>query len=191
MSTLPTLSPADFFVIRTLLLPFAELLHWSTGLRASATVNTNGKADERNNLAAALEADRQQLRSSLRSFLERPSIREAIFVASPDLADGLTHWLENPESEKGVRAQRALLRYLLRMAGRATPFGLFAGCSVGKIGKQSQLRLAAAEAYQRHTRLDMDYLFALCEALGHDPAIQAGFCYAPNSSLYQRMGHYR
>jgi len=191
MSSTQPFTPADFFVIRTPLLPFAALVQWAAGLRAPASTNANCEIVANNDLTVVLKADRQQLRSALRSILERPLIGEAIFVASPDLSTGLAHWLENPESEKGLRAERALVRYLLRMAGRATPFGLFAGCSLGKIGRQSQFHLAAGEYYQRHTRLDMDYLFTLCEALGREPAIQARLPYAPNSSLYQRPGHYR
>lgn len=191
MSSSQPFIPADFFVIRTPLLPFAALEQWASGLRVQPTDNTENPVTDSHKLAAALQADRQQLRSALRAILERPLIGEAIFVASPDLSIGLTHWLENPESEKGGRAERALVRYLLRMAGRATPFGLFAGCSLGKIGQESQFHLAAGEHYQRHTRLDMDYLFALCEALGRDPSIQPRLPYGPNSSLYQRPGHYR
>lgn len=191
MASTQPFTPADFFVIRTPLLPFAALVQWAAGLRAPASTNASRELVANNDLTVVLKADYQQLRNALRSILERPLIGEAIFVASPDLSIGLTHWLENPESEKGVRAERALVRYLLRMAGRATPFGLFAGCSLGKIGKESQFHLAAGEHYQRHTRLDMDYLFGLCEALGGAPVIQARLSYVPNSSLYQRPGHYR
>ncbi|NJL58225.1 hypothetical protein HC928_26250, partial [bacterium] len=45
--------------------------------------------------------------------------------------------------------------------------------------------------YERHTRLDMDYLFALCEELGRDPRIREGLLFRPNSSLYRAAGRLR
>ena len=71
--------------------------------------------------------------------LKRPEIREAIFVASPGLDECMDAWLEDPESERGQKRRAALVRYLARMAGRSTPFGLFAGCSVGTIGGRTRL----------------------------------------------------
>ena len=74
------------------------------------------------------------------------------------------------------------------MAGRPTPFGLCAGCSVGTIGVQSRLVIADRAHYQRHARLDMGYLDALCEALARDPEARRTFVYRPNSSLYRVAG---
>ena len=83
------------------------------------------------------------------------------------------------------------MRYLARMAGRATPFGLFAGCSVGAIGAEARLEIAGRSQYRRHTRLDTDYLFALADALARDPALRPAFSYRPNSSLYRSAGRVR
>jgi hypothetical protein len=94
-------------------------------------------------------------------------------------------WLETPESERGQRVERALVRYVARLAGRATPFGLFAGCSVGTIGDETRLEIAGRAKYRRHTRLDTDYLFALLDALVGDPVVRRALSYRPNSSLYR------
>ena len=178
MQLAQALQPANFFVMRTPLLPFDTLLAWGEHLQAPQP------APDAATLAHAVAADRQQLRTFLRDRLSQPAVREAIFLASPDLDATIAHWMQAPESERGQRAERSLVRYVVRMAGRATPFGLFSGCSMGTIGKgTTQLALAPRTAYARHTRLDMDYLFALTETLGHDPAIQATLCYQPNSTL--------
>lgn len=121
------LLPADFFALRTPLLPLTTLLQWSADLQAPTV------ADQPGRLAAALNADRATLGQRLRALYAHPLIHEAIWVASPDLATGLTHWLAKPADDKGQRAQLALVRYLARMTGRATPFGLFSGCSLGLI----------------------------------------------------------
>src|SRR5205085_6703154 len=115
----------------------------------------------------------------------------AIFVASPDLEASLAAWEADPEGERGQRVERALVRYFSRMAGRATPFGLFAGISLGQVGEQTDLLLAGRAGCERHTRLDMDYLFALTAALARDPALRASLRYTPNSSLYRAAGRLR
>jgi hypothetical protein len=87
--------------------------------------------------------------------------------------------------------ERALVRYLARMTGRATPFGLFAGCSVGTTAGETRLQLAARTCYRRHTRLDMDYQHVLTDALGRLPAVRHSLIYRPNSCLYRIPGRLR
>jgi hypothetical protein len=77
------------------------------------------------------------------------------------------------------------------MASRPTPFGLFAGCSVGTLGAVTRLTVEARSSYQRHTRLDGDYLAALSEALARDPAVRRAVTWRPNSSLYRSAGRIR
>src|SRR5262245_50075521 len=130
-------------------------------------------------------------RARLRAHVESREFRDALFVASPDLDEALEIWLADPESDRGQRAERALVKYFSRAAGRATPFGLFAGTSVGRIGEATDLALDATGRGVRHSRLDMDYLFALSDALARDPVGRAGFSWKPNSSLYESAGDLR
>ena len=178
--------PSGFFVFRTPLLPYEELEAWSAGLETEGV-----PTDRPEELERALAADRARLRLRLRDLCARPEILEALFLASPSLVDGLPLWLDQPDSKRGQRVERVLVRYFYRMAARATPFGLFSGCSVGPLAAESRLRLSPRGEYERHTRLDMDYLFALCEDLGRDPQIREGLLYRPNSSLYRAAGRLR
>ena len=100
--------------------------------------------------------------------------------------------MRDPDSERGGRIERAIVRYFSRMACRPTPFGLFAGGSVGTIGDRTRLLIEGQEKYQRRSRLDMDYLFELVEALGRDRSLRRAFVFRPNSSLYRAAGrvHY-
>jgi thiopeptide-type bacteriocin biosynthesis protein len=236
-------APSGFFVFRTPLLPFEEVEAWSAGLAAPAAFAAAAAAGAEP-LAAALAADRAMLRARLGALAERPEVREALFVASPSLAEALDIWRREPDGKKGRRAERALVRYFLRMASRATPFGLFSGCSTAVLeagdsrgaaidgeaspgaapgaspgaapeegaaaaaaaagatggsgsgadpaaGPKTRLTLAPRAAYSRHTRLDMDYLFALCEELERDPGLRRELHYRPNSSLYRAGGRLR
>jgi thiopeptide-type bacteriocin biosynthesis protein len=183
--------PSGFFAFRTPLLPYEELEAWSCGLQAPAAV-LEGPADALDPLISALAADRALLRRRLAALADRPEVREALFLASPSLHEGLEGWRKEPDGKKGQRAERALVRYVYRMCARATPFGLFSGCSLGPIGgPATRIAVGPRDGYGRHTRLDMDYLFALCEDLGRDPEVRAALTYRPNNSLYRAAGRLR
>ena len=184
----PGFTPAGFFVLRTPLLPWDELTRWSEGLEAPNALERSSS----DRLERALAEDRALLRARLAEVVTRPEVREALLVASPTLEESLPHWLAAPDSERGLKVEQTLVRYFARMAGRSTPFGLFAGCSFGRIaGAETHLVFASKEHYGRHTRLDMDYLFSLCEALCKHPNLRPHLTVRPNSSLYLVGGRMR
>jgi thiopeptide-type bacteriocin biosynthesis protein len=154
---------SGFFVLRTPLLPFDELDAWTEG------------------------ADEQMLERRLLEAYERPELREALYLASPQLCEMLDAW----GSEHARKWLPALVSYFERAASRPTPFGLFAGCSLGEIGEQSCLELEERHHYRRHTRLDMDYLTALVRALETEASIRQRLSFRPNSSLYRAGGRVR
>jgi lantibiotic biosynthesis protein len=178
-------TPSGFFVLRTPLLPFEEMAAWSEGLEAVGAVGDHEA------LQAALERDRASLRARLVAAVTRPELRDAVFVASPSLDEALELWQQAPDSKQGRKLQSAVVSYFSRAAARATPFGLFAGCTIGTIDAQTRLHLQGRERYQRHSRLDMHYLWALVEAVERDPRLHKLFMYEPNSSLYEAAGRLR
>ena len=171
--------PSGFFVLRTPLLPFTAVARWSHGLDAPAV------ADDPAALGEAIAGDRLRLRSRLEEIVAEPAFREGVFVASPSLEAAIDLWRKDPDSERGRRAEVALTAYLMRAAGRPTPFGLFAGCTTGTIGAATSLRLRGSDSFRRQTRLDMDYLWTLARAIEADPKLRPGLRYRPNSSLYE------
>jgi lantibiotic biosynthesis protein len=175
----PVATPSGFFVLRTPLLPFTEVLAWGNGLQAPAATSDPGVLDE------AVDADRVQLRRRLEDIVTTPEFRDALFIASPSLAAAVDLWRKDPDSDKGRATERSLVSYVIRAAARPTPFGLFAGCTTGTIGARTCLRLEGRGRYRRHTRLDMDYLWTLAEAVERDPGLRGELEYRPNSSLYQ------
>jgi thiopeptide-type bacteriocin biosynthesis protein len=172
-------TPSGFFVLRTPLLPFTEVAAWGEGLQAPAAVADASLLPE------AVAADRLQLRRRLEGIVTTPEFCDALFVASPSLADAVEMWRKEPDSDKGRAVERSLVSYFLRAAARPTPFGLFAGYTTGSIGPRTRLRLDGLAGYRRHTRLDMDYLWALADAVERDPRLRGDLRYRPNSSLYQ------
>jgi thiopeptide-type bacteriocin biosynthesis protein len=177
--------PTGGFVLRTPLLPRDELERWGEGLAVPAA----GGDPER--LAAAIEADRAVLRARLAALVARPEVREAIWVASPVLEASIDGWLADPTGEAGQKTERSLVRYVSRMTTRPTPFGLFAGNTVGTLGEATELELAARDGYRRYTRIDGDYLSKLTDALLADRAVRQVLRFHPNSSLCRVAGRLR
>ena len=171
--------PSGFFHLRTPLLPFEDFAALSEGLEAP------GAAD----LEAALERDRALVVGRLHALGGRPAVREALALGSPQLLQILDEGRADPGTGRGRRLERALLHYLARTATRATPFGLFAGCSVGTIDQQTRLSLAPASEYRRRSRLDGDYLYALAGELARE--LKPALVHRPNSSLYRAAGQIR
>jgi thiopeptide-type bacteriocin biosynthesis protein len=178
-------APSGFFALRTPLLPFDELVAWTSQQQAAATTEDSTQRE------APVARDLIRLRTYLRNVCTRPEVREALFVASPDLVERFDVWSRQPKSDAGQKMERALVRYFSRMAGRATPFGLFAGCSVGAIGPDTCLSLAERSRYGKHTRLDMDYLVLLTDALAREPELRSALAFGVNSSLYPARGRLR
>ena len=175
---------SGFFALRTPLLPFDELLAWNEGLEAPASLDNP-------TLEQALKRDRTRLRTRLLEAVSRPEIREALFIASPHLEEAVDVWVHQPDTDHGRGIERALVRYFVRMAGRATPFGLCAGSCAGTIGDETRLALAEQSQRARHTRLGMDYLFVLTQAVQRDPVLREALKYCPNSTLHQAAGRVR
>lgn len=142
-------------------------------------------------MTAALAANAEEIRAAYRRLLEDSALREALFVASPDLDRALAHWHADPDGDRGQAAERALTRYLTRIASRPTPFGLFASTSVGLAGDITALTVSPPAACGRHTRLDVDYLVLLVDALTKQRDVRAHLAYRPTTSLYQAAGGWR
>ncbi len=171
------LTPAGFFVIRTPLLPFDEINRWSAGLEVPADAGDEW-----------LERTRAILRERLREIVSRADVQEALFLASPDLVDALPTWETRPDSDAGRRLELALVRYFLRMAGRATPFGLFAATTIGKTDRSTKFELGPRAGYRRYSALDMEYLTVLSRELGRDPEVRHTLTLSVNTSLTQSNG---
>jgi class I lanthipeptide synthase len=138
------------------------------------------------NFIQSLTSGQNTSEEQLMEVCRNPVVEEALFLASPDLHQQMKERLAGnlTDSKKVERLHNALMRYILRMCTRPTPFGLFAGFCVGKWDKESDIQLPPQEDYSRHTRLDMNYLCALAQDLANQPEIKAQIKYYPNSSIY-------
>lgn len=79
---------------------------------------------------------------------DAPGIREALWIGSPEfIGQAGEGGAEEKSGKREERRARTAYRYLSRMAFRPTPFGLFAGYSLGETGKETRLQILGQEYY--------------------------------------------
>ncbi|HEX4102753.1 MAG TPA: lantibiotic dehydratase [Pseudonocardiaceae bacterium] len=102
----------------------------------------------------------------------QPSVAEAVAVASPVLADRVEAVCDGlrPAAGQLRRMVLSLARYLVRMRGRATPFGAFAGVAALRFGPGVSARWT--DAHQVRTRADAVWLAAVIASLESCPALR-------------------
>jgi len=177
---------SGFFALRTPLLPLEFLQTWGSKSEPETRGNPSQNGD-----GNSVVANEDELRAKLRGFFDAPDLRDALFVASPAVEEALRRDGATKDVDKRDRLDASLTKYLMRMAGRCTPFGLFAGVSVGTFSDRTELRLAPRSRYRRYTRIDMGYLAMLVDGLMKDPRVRHTVRYHRNSTLHVTAGRAR
>ncbi|MFI1191623.1 lantibiotic dehydratase [Streptomyces californicus] len=118
-----------------------------------------------------------------------PGFAAAVEQASPVLAHRARQIcqgrrLPEPAARKVVVA---LMRYVLRASGRATPFGLFAGVAPARIDGASATRIGTG--HQAVARPDATWLTAVIERLEADRALQPRLTVQAHPLAVERDGH--
>lgn len=104
--------------------------------------------------------------------------REAIYLASLSLYN-------ETKTKINEKSKISLLKYYNRASTRYTPFGLFAGVSLGKFDKEDHFSKSFSENERlRDTKLDMHFLVELSKHLNSIPHIKNNILYFPNNSIY-------
>jgi lantibiotic biosynthesis protein len=131
---------------------------------------------------------------SVFDLLQDRLVYEAIQLASPELVLLVEKYWENPQSfsnKKATALAFSVLKYGARMASRCTPFGLFAGCTVGERGQTTNIVMDNKELFKRHTQLDMQFWIALLQELAKQEDIKNTLSFRPNTTLYEVGSFYR
>ncbi len=120
-------------------------------------------------------------------------IKEAIFLASPEFYEQLDIYIKDQQKDiiKWKKIKQTFTKYLIRMSTRSTPFGLFAGCTIGEFGKSNNIKLAKIDKGKRVTYLDMHFLVRFADELKKEQRIRDKLVFKPNSSLYRVGDWYR
>jgi len=159
--------PHESFVLRNPLFPVETFFKWKSE-------------------AEAPEAAREDLRAILREFYLQPVAQEALYIGSPDLHSQLLLWLDNKieKADKKEKTELSLVKYMIRMCTRCTPYGLFATCTSGINSDKTTIQLDDKHSVQRHGRLDMDYVCEVHTYLLSQRDISGQILFYPNTSMY-------
>jgi len=113
-------------------------------------------------------------------------VREAVFVASPDLFQGLDRLGHGQIMKEDVSKKliQSFFKYLLRMSFRPTPFGLFAGVNTGSWDDTSHIELHHISQARSHLQIDMHYLYSLSRNLLGNTRIRNQVRFFPNPTAY-------
>jgi thiopeptide-type bacteriocin biosynthesis protein len=117
--------------------------------------------------------------------LGKSIFKEALYLSSPSLVEELEKYeskgLNENESEKLLLS---VYRYYLRAAFRCTPFGLFAGISIGSISSQTNILLSPTSQYKKSTRLDTHFLRSFVQRILNDESARSELKWYTNNSAY-------
>lgn len=123
--------------------------------------------------------------SSLNQILDYPPLLEALFIASPSLVSEIKKYLNGSlDSKEKEKLELSVYRYYLRMCYRCTPFGMFAGISLGKISGQTILHLAPSSNYKKNTRLDTHFLSSVVHEILKDRVVRGSIKWYANNTSY-------
>jgi thiopeptide-type bacteriocin biosynthesis protein len=170
MKTLRSLyEPLDWVLVRAPLLPIERYLALSH--EASGNGERTVAGDPEGVPSTALPSD--------------PRIRTALAVGSASLFDALER--SGPNCDRDPRSAGKLLRYLIRMSTRPTPYGLFAGVALARWGPETDLSFASAPPRTR-TRPDMAWLLRLVFELENVRELRTQLRYVANPLAFVRAG---
>ena len=171
-------------------LEFADFFGYRTALLSRARFN---EIDRR-----LFNADGEPGDEPVSWLLQENDLCEALLAASPNLFRKLIKIAhasqESPDTETSSDEvndhdlRPAIWRYMRRMSGRATPFGMFAAMGVGYIGMQTCLPKAGGLSVERHIRLDMEALRSLCSNVA---AASEKARFSINESIVVKHDHFR
>jgi len=129
------------------------------------------------------------------SLTKDSTFKEAIYLASPALYAEMLKWHTSSltEQKEIEKLQLSLYKYYTRMQTRCTPYGLFAGLSIGTWQEQHNMLLNAdlTQTLNRKTRLDMNVLCNLAQELAKQNFVKPYLKFYPNTSIYLIGNSYR
>ena len=116
---------------------------------------------------------------------EQFPVRAALAVGTGHLYEALER--TDASASDAPRLRRKLLRYLIRMTTRPTPYGLFAGVGMIEWGPTTDVALAPLPPKTR-SRPDMGWLLDLVAKLERDPAVRRDLGLFSNPLALSRGG---
>jgi hypothetical protein len=123
--------------------------------------------------------------SDLSEILGSRFFNESIYLSSPTLSDEIEKYNKGVGDIKDrEKLVLSLYRYYLRSTFRCTPFGLFAGISIGSISNQTNIQLSPISQYTKNTRLDTHFISSFVQQILRDQDVRSELKWDANNSIY-------
>lgn len=110
----------------------------------------------------------------------------AVAVASPSLLAEIERQSRSRHFSTAA-AEGKLLRYIIRMSTRPTPYGLFSGVTMLKCGEKTDVCLDTSSCRTR-TRADMEWLVRQVLILESDPQVRKNLHFIANGTILMAAG---
>ncbi|UOE47146.1 lantibiotic dehydratase [Mucilaginibacter sp. SMC90] len=139
--------------------------------------------------SAALSYKQKLSKNNLLILWNNRLIKESIYIASKSLYNELDALFSNDQQAHAKETQliSSFYKYMARMTNRATPFGLFAGCSSVYWGQANKVKLSAK--FRKYAVPDAVVSFSLARQIENANQLSAG--YKLNNTLYKVGGDWR
>ena len=100
----------------------------------------------------------------IKNTLNDKKVSEAITVASLSLKNS-KRYLTSNDTKKKEQVISTSSRYLNRMTTRTTPYGLFAGVTLGEFSNKTTIKLNKSKSFKKIARPDMEWLYGVINEL--------------------------
>lgn len=98
-------------------------------------------------------------------------IKEAILVSSLSLYNELENISKVKDNRKKEQVLSSLVKYIIRMTTRTTPFGLFSGITRGSFDELIEIKIKDNKENIKRARPDMEWLYAVIRGVESDEKI--------------------
>lgn len=118
------------------------------------------------------EDDSQHMASNLLNKFRDPFLLETLAVTSYELYEELLK-VKNMESHHySEHFLSTLIKYYIRLTTRPTPYGLFAGVSLGNFGDKTDMCITDAACHKKNARVDMEWLYSVVKKIESNTEIR-------------------
>jgi thiopeptide-type bacteriocin biosynthesis protein len=122
--------------------------------------------------------DDTELKEELNRVLETKEIREAIQVGSASLYNNL--------EQMNNKVSSSVMKYLIRMSTRTTPYGLFSGINIGSFDTYTSICLDDKKNFKKRMRPDMEWLYGVINNSESNPKLVKSIKVKKNNLAYKK-----
>jgi lantibiotic biosynthesis protein len=121
----------------------------------------------------------------IREVFRQSEAKEALLISSPLLFIELEKFLNNTLSDsKRMKLEATLFKFAMRMKSRCTPFGIFAGISIGEIADTTKYECGGDSQRKKILRPDMGYMDSIHHQLLKNVNFKNTIKFFSNNTIY-------